>query len=61
MKFSLENVQSGQYPVLTFGRMYTKGEPAGAVKAFIEYATGKEFQESYAEKNGFVPLTKMPK
>lgn len=60
-KYSLENVQGGKYPVYTFGRMYTKGEPTGAVKAFIEYATSKEFQESYAEKNGFIPLTKMPK
>jgi len=60
-KYSLENVQSSKYPVYTSGRMYTKGEPTGAVKAFIEYATGKEFQESYAEKNGFIPLTKMPK
>ena len=60
-KFSLDNVQAGKYPVYTFGRMYTKGEPTGAVKAFIEYVTGKEFQESYAEKNGFIPLTKMPK
>lgn len=60
-KFSLENVQSGKYPVYTFGRMYTKGEPTGATKAFIEYATSKEFQEAYAEKNGFLPLTKLPK
>lgn len=61
VKYSLDSVQSGKYPVFTFGRMYTKGEPTGAVKAFVEYVTGKEFQESYAEKNGFVPLTKMPK
>jgi len=61
MKYTLENVQSGKYPVYTFGRMYTKGEATGAVKAFIEYVTGKEFQETYAEKNGFIPLTKVPK
>ena len=61
VKYSLDSVQSGKYPVFTFGRMYTKGEPTGAAKAFIEYLTGKEFQESYAEKNGFVPLMKMPK
>jgi phosphate transport system substrate-binding protein len=61
VKFSLENVTSGKYPVYTFGRMYTKGEPTGAVKAFIEYATSKDFQEKYAEKQGFVPITKMPK
>lgn len=61
VKFSIDGVVSGQYPVYTFGRMYTKGEPAGAVKAFIDYVLSKEFQESYAEKNGFVPVTKMKK
>lgn len=59
IKYSIDAVSKGQYPVYTFGRMYTKGQPEGAVKAFIEYATGKEFQEAYAEKNGFVPITKM--
>ena len=57
--YSMENVTSGKYPIFTFGRMYTKGAPTGAVKAFIDYVTSKEFQEAYAEKNGFVPVTKM--
>jgi len=61
VKYSLADVASGKYKILTFGRMYTKGQPVGAVKAFIDFVTGKEFQEAYAEKNGFVPLTKMPK
>ena len=41
--------------------MFTKGQPEVATKAFIDFVTSKEFQESYAEKSGFVPLTKMPK
>jgi len=57
--YSIDNVTSGKYPIYTFGRMFTKGEPAGAVKAFIDYVTGKEFQEAYAEAKGFVPITKM--
>jgi phosphate transport system substrate-binding protein len=60
-KFSIDSVVSGKYPVYTFGRMFTKGEPTGAIKAFIDYVTGKEFQEAYAEKNGFVPITKLKK
>ncbi len=59
VKYSMNEVISGKYPVFTYGRMFTKGEPTGAVKAFIDYATSKEFQEAYAEKNGFVPITKM--
>ena len=61
VKYSIENVVNGSYPVYTFGRMFTKGEPTGAVKAFIDYVTSKEFQETYAEKNGFVPVTKLKK
>ena len=61
VKYSLSDVTSGKYKILTFGRMFTKGEPQGATKAFIDFVTGKEFQEAYAEKNGFIPLTKMPK
>lgn len=61
VKYSVDNVVNGTYPVYTFGRMFTKGEPAGAVKAFMDYATSKEFQDAFAEKNGFVPITKMKK
>ena len=61
VKYSLADVASGKYKILTFGRMFTKGQPEGATKAFIDFVTSKEFQESYAEKSGFVPLTKMPK
>ena len=61
VKYSLADVANGKYKILTFGRMFTKGQPQGATKAFIDFVTSKEFQESYAEKSGFVPLTKMPK
>jgi phosphate transport system substrate-binding protein len=61
VKYSMADVTSGKYKILTFGRMYTKGQPQGAVKAFIDFVTGKEFQDAYAEKSGFVPLAKMPK
>ena len=61
VKYSLADVASGKYKILTFGRMFTKGQPDGATKAFIDFVTSKEFQETYAEKSGFVPLTKMPK
>ncbi len=57
--YSIKSVIDGKYPVYTFGRMFTKGNATGAVKAFIDYVTGKEFQEKFAEKNGFVPITKM--
>ncbi len=60
-KYSLDAVASGKYPVYTFGRMFTKGQPTGAVKAFIDFVTGSEFQTQYAEKSGFIPLSKLKK
>lgn len=59
VKFSVDAVTDGKYPVYTFGRMFTKGEPKGAVKAFIDYVTSAEFQNANAEKQGFIPLSKM--
>ncbi len=61
VKYSIAAVTDGKYPVYTFGRMFTKGEPKGAVKAFIDYVTSAEFQNANAEKKGFVPVTKMKK
>ena len=60
-KYSVDTVTSGKYPVYAYEHMFTKGEATGAVKAFIDYVMGKEFQETYIEKNGFVPMTKMKK
>lgn len=59
VKYSVQAVVDGKYPIYTFGRMFTKGEPTGATKAFIEYVTSPEFQGSWAEKSGFVPVNKM--
>lgn len=59
VKYSIQAVIDGKYPVYTFGRMFTKGEAQGAVKAFIDYVISAEFQEKNAESKGFVPVTKM--
>lgn len=59
VKYSVGAVIDGKYPIYTFGRMFTKGEPTGATKAFIDYVTSSTFQENWAEKSGFVPISKM--
>jgi len=61
VKFTADAVISGQYPVYAYEHMYTKGQPTGAVKAFIDYVMSPEFQNTYVEKNGFLPVTKMKK
>lgn len=59
--YSIKAVSEGKYPVYTTGRMFTKGEAKGAVKAFIDYVTSDAFQNKNVESKGFIPLTKLPK
>lgn len=59
VEFSAQNVIDGKYPIYGYGHMYTKGEPTGAVKAFIEYILSDEFQEAQVGKLGFIPVSKM--
>ncbi|WP_438431931.1 phosphate ABC transporter substrate-binding protein [Gorillibacterium sp. sgz500922] len=55
-EFNKDNIASGKYILYGIEHMYTKGEPQGAVKAFLDYITSKEFIESPdAEKLGFLP------
>lgn len=43
---TLENTYNGTYPVWGYEHMYTKGEPEGAVKAYLEYIMSDEYGES---------------
>lgn len=59
--FSPETVANGQYPIYAFEHMYTKGEPTGNVKAFLDYMMSADFQNKNVEKAGFLPVSKMQK
>ena len=61
VEYSAQNIIDGKYPIYGYGHMYTKGEPTGAVKAFIDYILSDEFQNSHVEKLGFIPVSKMKK
>ena len=61
VKYAADAVVNGQYPVYAYEHMYTKGQPTGAVKAFIDYVLSPDFQNTYVEKQGFLPMTKMKK
>ncbi len=52
---SLATVQSGQYPLSRNLYFYTVGEPAGDVKAFIDWALGLEGQK-VCEQVGYYPI-----
>ena len=61
VEYSPQNIIDGKYPIYGYGHMYTKGEPTGAVKAFIDYILSDEFQNTQVEKLGFIPVSKMKK
>jgi phosphate transport system substrate-binding protein len=52
---SVETALDGTYPVARPLLYYTNGEPAGAIKAFIDYCLSAEGQAKVAEV-GYVPL-----
>jgi phosphate transport system substrate-binding protein len=54
---TLENVQSNRYPLSRNLFFYTIGEPAGEVKAFIDWVLGEEGQK-ICDQVGFYPLTR---
>ncbi|HAJ57306.1 MAG TPA: hypothetical protein DCL35_06000 [Candidatus Omnitrophica bacterium] len=54
---TIENVISGKYPISRPMFLYTKGEPEGLVKKFIDYTLCPEGQNIVLETD-FVPITK---
>ncbi|WP_462412231.1 phosphate ABC transporter substrate-binding protein [Neobacillus sp. Marseille-QA0830] len=54
-----ENVQSGEFPVWAYQHSYTKGEPDGLAKAFLDYMMSDEIQNSLLKEQGYLPVTKM--
>lgn len=53
------NVTTGKYPVWAYEHMYTKGEPTGLTKAFLDYMVSDEVQKSIVPKLGYIPVTEM--
>ena len=55
---TLENTYSGKYPVWGYEHMYTKGDPKGAVAAFLAYMMSPEYG-AMMEKQGYGISDKM--
>jgi phosphate transport system substrate-binding protein len=51
------NVINGTYKVWGFGYYMTKGQPTGAVKAFIQYIQSAKFQNGSLKKLKFIPIS----
>lgn len=55
-----ENIAAGKYPFWSYEYMITKGAPADANKAFIDYIAGKDFEKKVTDM-GYIPMTKLNK
>lgn len=56
---TVENITTGSYKVWAYMHMYTKGEPTGAVKAFLDYMMTDEVQKGIVAKLGYIPAADM--
>ncbi|MEA2683319.1 MAG: phosphate transport system substrate-binding protein [Chloroflexota bacterium] len=57
---SVATVESGKYAIWSHEHMYTKGEPTGATKAFIDFMLSSGFQNGNAFSTlGFIPVAKV--
>lgn len=55
---TLENTYNGTYPIWGYEHMYTKGEPTGAVKAFLDFIMSDEYGKAI-EAQGYAVTGKM--
>lgn len=55
----VENITSGKYPIWSYEHMYTKGEPKGLTKAFLDYMMSEEVQGKLVSEMGYIPTKDM--
>lgn len=53
-----ENIINGSYPIWSYEHMYTKGEPTGAVKAFLDFMASDEVKQIITQM-GYIPTSDM--
>jgi phosphate transport system substrate-binding protein len=57
---SADNITAGTYPIWSYEHMYTKGEPTGQTKQFIDYMLSSDFQKNVLPTvKGFIPVVDM--
>lgn len=54
-----QNIIDGKYPIWSYEHMYTKGEPTGAVKAFLDFMMSPDIQKGPLTQLGFIPVSEM--
>lgn len=54
-----ENVSTNDWPLWSYGHMYTKGEPDGLTKEFLDYMYSDEVQEGIVVSMGYISINHM--
>lgn len=54
-----ENIISGKYPIWSYEHMYTKGDPTGSVKEFLDFMVSDEVQKTIVPKLGYISINEM--
>ncbi|AKX95866.1 phosphate-binding protein [Moorella thermoacetica] len=53
------NIVDNKYKVWAYEHMYTKGQPTGEVKKFLDFIMSDEVQKNLVTKMGYIPVTDM--
>ncbi|KXT65595.1 Phosphate ABC transporter, periplasmic phosphate-binding protein PstS [Streptococcus gallolyticus] len=54
-----ENVTTNNWPLWSYEHMYTKGEPTGLTKEFLDYVMSDEVQKGIVEQMGYISVNDM--
>ncbi|MDN6292201.1 MAG: substrate-binding domain-containing protein, partial [Tetragenococcus halophilus] len=54
-----ENVTTNEWPIWSYEHMYTKGEPKGLTKEFLDYTLSEEIQKNLVGELGYIPVSQM--
>ncbi len=54
-----ENVQKGDFPIWAYEHSYTKGEPDGLAKTFLDYMMSDDVQSGLVKDQGYIPSADM--
>lgn len=56
---TVENVATNKWPLWSYEHMYTKGEPTGLTKEFLDYMMTDEVQQGVVVTTGYIPVSEM--
>ncbi|MDM5320660.1 phosphate ABC transporter substrate-binding protein [Bacillus altitudinis] len=59
MKPEESNVESGKYTIWAYEHSYTKGEPDGLAKQFLDYLMSDEVQKEIVKDQGYISVSNM--